>query len=97
MALNADERDLLHEARALIERGEIKVICRALYHAEFVGPHTGGRRDALHRLTAYISNALGSPLETLRGWQIRRGMTGRDTRADRLAWIDWMIEEGKDE
>ena len=103
MALNKYERELLVVARDLVATKRVLYICCALevaasqltdkyfcssydeYNAYYAGEN---------RLKKYISDALCGAL-TLRGWQLFKGMD-RGSYAlivDRLAWIDWMLDQ----
>jgi hypothetical protein len=91
MALNKIERELLVAARELIESGEEFYICHAIQNA------TSRRRyyymDAAKRLERYISKAL-APHIALDSWQRANGYDAqRGVKQDRLAWIDWMLDQ----
>lgn len=93
MTLTTEEREVLKLAREKIEDGSIHHICNALLN-------TG--HPAAERLCLYISEQLrylGLTL-TLEIWQRYNGFGDRgreQVRLDRLAWIDWMLDEKKEE
>lgn len=85
MALTKNERRALELAREKIANGNYRRICFAIASVteDF---------KAFDRLTTYIHGALGA--QYLDRWQELKGFGERDEnqrRADRLAWIDWML------
>ncbi|WP_105132653.1 hypothetical protein [Burkholderia sp. BE12] len=91
--LTKNERRALIRARDLIEIGKQDMICLALNAVAVDDPALD---RAAERMRFYIHTALDG-FATLGGWQLARGI-GRSKfdamRADRLAWIDWMLGEG---
>jgi hypothetical protein len=104
MALNAEERRLLQRARMMIVTYNAATLCRALELASNqLGRNTlnpvGSMKiaAAYTRLINYVRTAMGDSL-MLATWQSDHGFGDRgDTqrRADRLAWIDWMLDQPK--
>lgn len=91
--LTKGERKALMVARALIESGERNYICFALGAAWAMGVCS---RKELCRLKRYIQDQLGAGESgSLWGWQKERGMfpTDDQIRKDRIAWIDWMLDQ----
>ncbi|WP_322037962.1 hypothetical protein [Burkholderia cenocepacia] len=93
--LTKKERRALLRARDLIANDKEHMICLALVAVAQADPALD---RAAYRLRVYISDALGD-FTTLGGWQYFHGIHRSEAqrRADRLAWIDWMLAEGKDE
>jgi len=91
MALSKIERELLIAARELIESGEEFYICLAIVTAAV---HRGYYCMAVEvRLSRYIRDAL-APHVYLENWQRANGYDAQRTvRLDRLAWIDWMLDQ----
>lgn len=88
--LTKNERRALRRARELIATGKADMICLAL---KAVAADDPALDRAAIRLRGYISDALGG-FATLGGWQLAHGICRKSfgaTRADRLAWIDWML------
>lgn len=84
----------LMKARLLIEREDEDYICYALAMVASTNPKLADAKDAL---TDYILDQL-SPFSFLGPWQQKTfGIPGTyiQQRKDRLAWIDWMIEQLK--
>lgn len=92
MALNKNERRALEMAREIIAKGERGYICFALDTARCRGANV----KAVKRLQAYIRRALDG-YGCLENWQIGakhlRPRSIVQKRADRLAWIDWMLDQ----
>lgn len=85
MALTKDERRALELARRRIAEGKSRRVCYALASAS-------SDYDEVERLCDYINEALCSA--GLEYWQEENGFGTRSEeqlRADRLAWIDWML------
>jgi hypothetical protein len=90
MALNKIERELLVAARELIESGEEYFLCFAIASAT---PQHYYYAYAANRLDLYISEAL-APHVSLETWQRANGYSARrDGKQDRLAWVDWMLDQ----
>ena len=88
MALTKDERRALEWARELIASGRQEHICFARDDAD------GVDHAAAYRIKAYIRYQLGGGGRGLDDWQHGNGIdreTDEQVRADRLAWIDWML------
>jgi hypothetical protein len=67
-------------------------LCHALQSIERTHPKLGDEAFALQQ---YIRSQLQGAF-TLENWQERNGFPGRDwhqCRADRIAWIDWLLAE----
>jgi hypothetical protein len=94
MALSANKRQALSIARELIESGEEDYICLALREASRRNPSLN---EAVKGLRKFISRQL-FPYTFLHTWQMRNGFGWRPDRArgDRIAWIDWMLDETKE-
>lgn len=95
MALTTEEREVLKLAREKIEDGRIYYICNALLDTAEINPSL---YPAAMRLRLYISEQLrySDLTPTLERWQRYNGFgdRGREQgRLDRLAWIDWMLDE----
>lgn len=96
---NSQLRRALVSAKAKIQRREVSYVCIAL---RGVGNADPSRRAATTYLRQYISKQLGQHA-FLEGWQdSRRSAKLRNrgfvqARLDRLAWIDWMIANLKEE
>jgi hypothetical protein len=89
MALTKDERRALELAREKIAIGKSHALCLALWS---VGKECEELIAAVERLTKYIQRAL-FPSCILTTWQAATLGQARwgSERADRLAWIDWML------
>lgn len=94
MALSEKERKALYFARQLIAAGQERYICFALRR---IGTWGSPLVSPCDRLRRYISGQL-MPYKTLEDWQtLGHGMPSRAShqmREDRIAWIDWMLDEG---
>ncbi|MDN7537061.1 hypothetical protein [Burkholderia cenocepacia] len=94
--LTTNHRIALRQARRLIALKKQQFICHALEDVAAVD----GRLDAaVNDLKRYILTKL-RPHAALGCWQEAHGYGKRSDeqrRADRLAWIDWMLEGGGDE
>lgn len=80
-------RDALIFARKQIEDGTEEFICYAL--GNYLREHDSG---AGLWLRWYVRDAI-DPYVYLDDWQNKNGITTRNGRDDRIAWIDWMLEE----
>ena len=90
--LRGKRRAALFIARGYIESVQEKYICYALDRAARQYPEL---REAVVSITYDILSALGGPL-TLEGWQLKNmGFAIHQNRLNRLAWIDWMLENWK--
>lgn len=92
MELTNDAREALKFARHLIANGHANSICFALTSVKNDLPHLTGACD---RVKAYIQQQL-SPHGTLGIWQQANGFAPRtweELRRNRIAWIDWMLDE----
>ncbi|MDR9847056.1 hypothetical protein [Herbaspirillum huttiense] len=92
MALSKLEREALRRARMLLDRLEVVTICYALTRvARGSIPHA----EACMRLKLYVQNALGGQNTTLGSWQRQHGIRHDfiKQREDRIAWIDWMLDQ----
>jgi len=90
--LTPNKRKVLAMARIALEDRRVDFICHALDYVE-------GRNANLHaecrELKMFVIHALGENY-TLTCWQEKNGFSERSDsqyRADRLAWIDWMLDE----
>ncbi|ARL90977.1 hypothetical protein [Burkholderia pseudomallei] len=95
MALTPEKREALKLARERIAEHRDCFICRALDWVEESRPELGA---ACTSLKCYIGRCL-RPWNSLGGWQEKNGLgfrAGDQRRADRLAWIDWMLDEQKE-
>ncbi|ACR15026.1 hypothetical protein BcepIL02_gp33 [Burkholderia phage BcepIL02] len=94
MALTPKKREALKLARELIESGEEGYVCLALKSVARSRPDL---RASVASLRRYIMRKL-RPYAFLGGWQRKQGIWRYDEqqRADRLAWIDWMLDEPKE-
>lgn len=95
MTLTTEEREVLKLAREKIEDGSIHHICNALLNTTLMKPSL---HPAAVRLCLYISEQLrySGLIPALEKWQIYNGFGDRgreQVRLDRLAWIDWMLNE----
>ncbi|KGS75412.1 hypothetical protein X947_5377 [Burkholderia pseudomallei MSHR7334] len=98
MALTIEKRAVLKLAREKIEDGSADFICNALNSAATFNPHLS---FAAEEICSYISKKLGVTrypdwTPTLDEWQIYNGFGDRgreQRRLDRLAWIDWMLND----
>ncbi|MBU9446897.1 hypothetical protein KTE29_03760 [Burkholderia multivorans] len=96
MALTPEKREALMLARKRIAAGRSRYICFALESVTIKRPDLVDAADELRR---YISEQLGSRYVALEQWQRRNGhgpRTLEQQRLDRLAWIDWMLDEPKE-
>lgn len=96
MALTPEKREALKLARELIATREYDYICHAL---SYVAVNCPGLDRAAVELKGYIGDQLGSRHIGLEVWQGRNGLGIREwhqLRLDRLAWIDWMLDEPKE-
>lgn len=92
MALTPEKREALKLARERIVTFESEAICESLLKIARGRPKL---RAACKELRIYIAEQL-TPCLYLGGWQRRNGLAGRSLaqqRLDRLAWIDWMLDE----
>lgn len=95
MALTPEKREALNLARERIAAGQSRFICLALDDVCTLFPYLG---PACKQLRAYIRDQL-RPWGTLGEWQVTNGCGDRSypqQRRDRLAWIDWMLDEPKE-
>jgi hypothetical protein len=95
MALTPEKREALKLARERIASCNATVICEALMTVAGDRPEL---RAACKELRSYIVRQL-TPCLYLGAWQRRNGFYGRSLaqeRRDRLAWIDWMLDEPKE-
>lgn len=95
MALTPEKREALKLARARIESRQNMFICHALNWVQFSRPDL---KEACVSLKLYIAKQI-SPERSLGMWQLLRGFGYRSDaqrRLDRLAWIDWMLDEPKE-
>lgn len=97
-ATNEQKVEALKAARRMIEEKRHSYICNAL--DQEVADGSAHLSIAAAELCAYMHASLGGPRgfykfdPTLENWQTDNGLGSRasaQTRADRLAWIDWMI------
>lgn len=96
MALTPEKRKALKLARERITTKHDEYICHALSYVAVNYPEFA---RAAVELKGYIGEQLGSPFSGLDSWQARNefGNRGYDQRRlDRLAWIDWMLDEPKE-
>jgi len=89
MALTKDERRALELAREIIAMGKNQFVCNALLEVSYADV-------TLTNATCALEDYIGRALQgfTLEEWQEESGFGVRDAdqkRADRLAWIDWML------
>ncbi|MCL4664453.1 hypothetical protein L0Z16_03465 [Burkholderia multivorans] len=97
MTLTPEKREALTIARRRIATEADTYICYAL---SYVATNCPGLDRAAIELKCYIADQLGAPFTGLETWQRRNGFGGRSLaqqRRDRLAWIDWMLDEPKEE
>ena len=90
--LNNPKSEALRRVRHLIKTNQETFICFAL---ERVGLDSPTLAYACEKLRLYVVQSL-SPYDVLQTWQERNDLGDRGAdqrRADRLAWIDWMLEE----
>jgi hypothetical protein len=90
--LTETERIMLRRARASIEAEQEWYICAALVNLA-TGPN---EMKAALRLKKYIWASLNVLPVTLEAWQGQNGYWNRtctQLRADRVAWITWMLDE----
>lgn len=96
MSLDKHERRVLVLAREKIADGSQKYICTAL---AVVRDIDGLLWNAANRIQGYICNSLNDSHSLslyLEDWQRKNGFahrTHQQCRADRLAWIDWMLDQ----
>jgi hypothetical protein len=86
------ERNLLIRVREAIKAEQEWSICVALRDLAFGIEEN----EAAERLRNYITESLHILPTTLESWQMRMGFRHRSsarTRADRIAWIDWMLDQ----
>jgi len=86
------ERNLLIRVREAIKAEQEWYICVALRDLAWGLEEHG----AATRLKTYITESLHILPNTLETWQMHRGFrnrTGPQLRADRIAWIDWMLDQ----
>ncbi|CAB3972290.1 MULTISPECIES: hypothetical protein [Burkholderia] len=96
MALTPEKREALKIARRRIATKCDDYICHAL---SYVCINCPGLTVAAVELKKYIGEQLGNPFIGLEAWQGRNGFPDRSLaqlRRDRLAWIDWMLDEPKE-
>ncbi|AFN39102.1 hypothetical protein G167_gp52 [Burkholderia phage BcepMigl] len=96
MALTPEKREALMLARERIAGRKNQFICHALDFISMRHPHL---EPACVSLKKYIGKQLGSPTWALGTWHEFNGFGDRgdaQRRADRLAWIDWMLDEPKE-
>ncbi|WP_261526138.1 hypothetical protein [Burkholderia multivorans] len=97
MALTPEKREALKLARKRIVSGQSRYICFALESVTIKRPDL---EEAAAELKGYIHDKLGNRYVGLEKWQRRNGFGARSidqVRRDRLAWIDWMLDEQKEE
>jgi len=90
MALTKDERRALEYARKGIKEQGREYICVLIEEACDRGICS---EEESTRLRTHIAKLL-YPKASLSGWHLFKNWNGRDRdqrRADRLAWIDWML------
>ncbi len=83
-------------ARKRIQSRKNRFICHALRFVSIRHPHL---RAACASLERYIAQQIGGERWTLETWQDANGFGGRSdyqVRLDRIAWIDWMLDEPKE-
>jgi isochorismate hydrolase len=91
--LNNPKREALRRARHLIKTKQEYFICHALDNVAMGSPKI--LSHACEQLKRYVREAL-TPVGTLQNWQAHNKMPDRGSdqrREDRLAWIDWMLNE----
>ncbi|PRE27566.1 hypothetical protein [Burkholderia multivorans] len=96
MALTPEKREALMLARMRIAAGQSRFICFALESVTIKRPYL---EEAAAELKGYIHDKLGDRYVSLEAWQKRNGFGERgeeQCRQDRLAWIDWMLDEPKE-
>jgi len=90
--LTEKKRKVLKRVRQLIASKEQEFICHAIH---YVADNSDGLDDACRELKMFVTHALGNNY-TLFCWQKSNGFAEHDDqqlRKDRLAWIDWMLDE----
>ncbi|MBU9360849.1 hypothetical protein KTE52_31520 [Burkholderia multivorans] len=97
MALTPEKREVLKLARVKVsEAPRFGHICPILNAVREEHPDLS---RAVMEIKAYIVAALDGA-NTLETWQLRNGFLGYSDidqcRRDRLAWIDWMLDEPKE-
>ncbi|MCO1402866.1 hypothetical protein [Burkholderia multivorans] len=96
MALTPEKREALKLARKRIQSRKNRFICHALRFVSIRHPHL---RAACASLERYIAQQIGGERWTLETWQDANGFGDRveeQRRQDRIAWIDWMLDEPKE-
>ncbi|MGG5541925.1 hypothetical protein P4G95_08990 [Burkholderia vietnamiensis] len=100
MALTPEKREALKLARVRIEKKWDTFICNAL---RSIGDHNPQLMPAADELRKFVNGQVKVPRQrtaaTLGKWQRRNGhgyRTIAQQRLDRLAWIDWMLDEQKE-
>ncbi|WP_254213950.1 hypothetical protein [Burkholderia multivorans] len=96
MALTPEKREALKLARKRIAAGQSRYICFALEAVTIKRPDL---EEAAAELKGYIHDKLGNWHVSLEAWQRRNGFGDRGEeqwRQDRIAWIDWMLDEPKE-
>jgi hypothetical protein len=97
LALSQIERKLLERVRELIECGKESYICYALTEANINlcdGTNDAEVDEADMRLSTFIMDQI-EPYGVLGMWQQKHEcfQSKEQTRIDRLAWIDWLLNE----
>ncbi|ABO57472.1 hypothetical protein LA345_00830 [Burkholderia vietnamiensis] len=99
MALTPEKREVLKLARERIENRKNYFLCHALRDAAFFHPHL---KEAARELRSFVNEQVRAERSkfapTLDRWQRRNGFAPRSIaqiRRDRLAWIDWMLDDGE--
>ncbi|MDN7998085.1 hypothetical protein QZN00_13100 [Burkholderia multivorans] len=95
MALTPEKREALVLARKRIAADKNQYICHALDYIAMRHPYLEAECVSLKQ---YIGKQLGSTT-TLGGWHKFNGFGdrgGAQRHLDRLAWIDWMLDEPKE-
>jgi hypothetical protein len=99
--LTDGQRKLLRNARMLIEIGKEDFVCFAIRQA-WVADSGYIEHEEMIELKKWVNNAVfmthknGTTTNTLSAWQYKNGWGHRgdeQLRRDRLAWIDWLLEE----
>lgn len=91
MKMTKYHREALRRARKLIASGRQQFICHALDSIRF---HTEVHKveracvELKYEIAAYLGKYY-----SLEAWLRHNRFSGRDARADRLAWIDWMLAQ----
>jgi len=95
MAMTPEKREALTLAREMVRDEREIFICGALITIQQKHPTL---YDACMKLRRYIMRQLGKH-HYLSQWQRGNGFPARSLaqlRRDRLAWIDWMLDESKE-